>query len=180
MNTLKDQYKNEIKKKLGEEFNIKNEMMIPKLKKIVINMGIAEAKDNFGLIEKAQANTALLAGQKPIITKAKKSIANFKLTKGVPIGLMVTLRGDRMYAFFNKLVGVVLPKVRDFRGVSDESFDGHGNFNLGLKEQTIFPEIDYQNIDKVRGLQVTINTTAKNKEQSKRLLELLGMPFKKS
>ncbi len=179
MNILKDRYQKEVKGKLMEEFNITNKLAVPKITKIVINMGLSDAKDNSGVLEKAAVNLAALSGQKPVITKARKSIAAFKITQGLPIGLMVTLRGDRMYDFFNKLVNIVLPKVRDFRGVSEAGFDSRGNYNLGLKEQIIFPEVDYKNIDKPRGLQLTINTTAQNKQQGKRLLELLGMPFKK-
>lgn len=179
MNRLKQKYLEEVKKQLKEAFAISNDFAVPKLKKIVVNMGIGEAKDNAGLLDKAKVNLGSLSGQSPVITKAKKSIAAFKLTKGQPIGLMVTLRKDKMYAFFDKLVSVVLPKVRDFRGVPDTSFDNRGNYNLGLREQTIFPEIDYRNVDKVRGLQVTITTTAQNKDQGRKLLELLGMPFTK-
>ncbi len=178
--SLKDKYQKEIKKKLKEELKVSNDLALPKLAKVVVNIGISEAKDNEGVLEKAQLNIASLSGQLPVVTHAKKSISAFKLTKGAPIGIMVTLRGNKMYAFLEKLINVVLPKVRDFRGLSDKSFDSQGNFNLGLKEQIIFPEVDYQNIDKVRGLQVTITTTAKTKEQGKRLLELLGMPFKDS
>lgn len=180
MNRLKQKYLEEVKDKLKEEFEFKNTYAVPHIKKVVINMGIGEAKDNEGVLEKAKTNIVSIAGQTPVVTKAKKSIAAFKLTKGQSIGLMVTLRGEKMYAFLDKFMSVVLPKVRDFRGVSDKSFDGAGNFNLGLREQTIFPEIDYRNIDKVRGLQVTITTSAANKEQGRRLLELLGMPFTKN
>lgn len=179
MSGLKDQYM-QVRSKLKEEFGLTNLLAVPKVKKIVINMGIGEAKDNEGVLDKAREAISSLAGQKPVVTKAKKSISSFKLTKGAPIGLMVTLRGSKMYAFFEKLVKVVLPKVRDFKGVAYTSFDTAGNFNLGLREQTLFPEVDYKNVDKVRGLQVTINTTAKNRDQGKRLLELLGMPFQKS
>lgn len=179
MNQIKQKYQEEVNGKLKEEFGILNLMAIPRLNKIVINMGIGEAKDNEGILEKAKVNLVAIAGQRPVVTKAKKSISAFKLTKNAPIGLMVTLRGDKMYAFFDKLVNIVLPKVRDFRGVPDTAFDGQGNYNLGLREQLIFPEVDYKNIDRARGLQITVNTTAQNKEQGKRLLELLGMPFKK-
>ncbi|MBI2022521.1 50S ribosomal protein L5 [Candidatus Daviesbacteria bacterium] len=179
MNRVKQKYLDEIKKQLMSDFNITNPYAVPKLKKIVINMGIGEAKDNSGVLDKTSQALAALTGQKPVVTKAKKSIASFKLTEGAPIGLMVTLRGEKMYAFFDKLTSIVLPKVRDFRGVSTESFDGRGNYNLGVREHTIFPEVDYKLVDKVRGMQVTINTTAENKDQAKKLLELLGMPFKK-
>lgn len=142
-------------------------------------MGVGEAKDSETVLEKTLITVTAIAGQKPVVTKAKKSISSFKLVQGAPIGIMVTLRGEKMYAFFDKLVSIVLPKVRDFRGISDKSFDSQGNFNLGLREQTIFPEVDYKNVDKIRGLQVTIATTAANKEQGRKLLELMGMPFTK-
>ena len=177
MNRLRQEYQDEIKTKLSEELSVKNTFAIPKVNKIVINVGIGEAKDNDSILEKAKDNLTLLSGQKPLVTKAKKSIAAFKLTEGASIGLKVTLRGERMYSFLDKLINIVLPKVRDFRGVSDRSFDKEGNYNLGLREQTIFPETDYKNVDKIRGLQITINTTAKSKEEGRRLLELLGMPF---
>lgn len=180
MAILKDKYTNEVKSKLREEFGLSNALAVPKIRKVVINMGISEAKDNAGILDKTSINIAAITGQKPVITRAKKSISAFKLTVGAPIGLMVTLRGEKMYAFLEKLLNVVLPKVRDFRGVSEGSFDGQGNFNLGLRELGIFPEVNYANIDKTRGLQITINTTARTKEQGKRLLELMGMPFKKS
>lgn len=179
MSIAKDLYVNEVKNKLKEEMGIKNVHAIPKINKIVINIGLADAKDNEGILEKTKTNLALLAGQQPVVTKAKKSISAFKLVAGNPIGLMVTLRGDKMYEFYTKLVNIVLPKVRDFRGVPDTAFDNQGNFNLGLREQIIFPEIDYKNVDRARGMQITINTTAKNREEGRRLLELLGMPFKK-
>lgn len=178
MNRLQEKYLNEIREKLLREFNFKNVMASPKLEKVVISIGAGEAKDDQGILEKISLYLTSLTGQKPVVTLAKKSIANFKLSKGQPVGMMVTLRGVRMFAFLDKLFNVVLPKVRDFRGVSEESFDGTGNFNLGLREQLIFPEVDYKLIDKVRGLAVTIVTTAKN-EQGKRLLELLGLPFQK-
>lgn len=177
MNRLEEKYLKELKNKLKEEFKLANDFSVPKLQKIVINMGIGEAKDNAGVLDKSVINLSAISGQKPVITKAKKSISTFKLIKGAPIGVMVTLRGEKMYSFLDKLINAVLPKVRDFRGVPAKSFDGQGNFNLGLREQTIFPEVDYKNVDKVRGLQVTITTTAQNKEQGKRLLELLGVPF---
>ncbi len=180
VNRLKDKYLKEVKPKLKEELGLKNDMSLPTLKKVVVNMGIGEAKDNQGILDKAKINLGALAGQKPVVTKAKKSISAFKLTVGAPIGLMVTLRGEKMYAFLDKLINVVLPKVRDFRGLSDMSFDTQGNFNFGLRELTIFPEVDYKNIDRDRGMQITVATTAKNKEQGKRLLELLGVPFKKA
>lgn len=178
MNRLKDKYLKEIQTKLQQELGIKNKMAVPTVKKIVINMGLGEAKDNSGILEKVKVYFAQLAGQTPVVTLAKKSIANFKLAKGQPIGIMVTLRGDKMYAFLDKLVNIVLPKVRDFRGISQSSFDSKGNLNIGLKEQTIFPEVDYKSIDKTRGLAITITTSAKNKDEGKKLLEYLGMPFR--
>ena len=180
MNRLKQKYNEEIKAKLTEELGVKNIHALPRLVKIVINMAVSEGKDNGSIIEKALNNITVISGQKAMVTKAKKSISAFKLTEGQSIGVMVTLRGERMYAFLDKLVSIVLPKVRDFRGVSDKSFDGQGNYNLGLREQILFPEVDYKTIDRIRGLQITINTTAKNKEHGKKLLELLGMPFAKA
>ena len=180
MNRLKQKYLEEVKNKLSEELNIKNPHALPRIIKVVVNMAVSEGKDNSSVIEKAAANVTALSGQKAMITKAKKSISTFKLTEGSPIGVMATLRGEKMYAFLDKLINIVLPKVRDFRGVSDKSFDGQGNFNLGLREQILFPEVDYKSIDRLRGLQVTINTSAHNKEHGKKLLELLGMPFAKN
>lgn len=179
MDTLQAKYLKDIRPKLMDEFKINNVFDVPKLSKIVINIGLAEAKDNAGILDNAKNVLMSLSGQIPVVTKAKKSIAAFKLTKGAPIGLMVTLRRKKMYAFMDKLVNIVLPKVRDFRGVSEASFDARGNFNLGFREQAIFPEVNFKDVDKLRGLQVTINTTAQDKERGKRLLELLGMPFKK-
>lgn len=177
MNRLKQKYNDEVKAKLTEELGIKNIHALPRLIKVVVNMAVSEGKENGSVIEKALGNITVISGQKAMITKAKKSISAFKLTEGQPIGVMVTLRGEKMYAFLDKLINIVLPKVRDFRGVSDKSFDGQGNYNLGLREQILFPEIDYKNIDRIRGLQITINTSAKDKEAGKKLLELLGMPF---
>lgn len=179
-NRLKVKYLKEVKPKLKEELGIKNDLSLPEIKKIVVNMGIGEAKDNTSILDKAQINLAALTGQQVVITKAKKSISSFKLVQGAPIGLMTTLRGEKMYAFLDKLINIVLPKVRDFRGLSDQSFDTQGNFNLGLRELTIFPEVDYKNVDKTRGMQITITTSAQDKQQGKKLLELLGVPFKKS
>ena len=178
MQRLKDKYMNEIRSKLQEELGLKNKLAVPSVQKIVINIGLGEAKDNAGILEKAKVYFVQLAGQMPEVTLAKKSIASFKVAKGQPIGMMVTLRGDKMYAFLDKLVNIVLPKVRDFRGISASSFDSFGNLNIGLKEQTIFPEVDYKSVDKTRGLAVTITTTAKTKAEGKKLLEYLGMPFK--
>ena len=179
MNRLKQKYLEEVQKSLQGELSVTNLLAVPKVEKVVINMGIGEAKDNEGILEKARSVITSLAGQKPVVTRANHSISAFKLTQGSAIGLMVTLRGERMYAFLDKLFNVVLPKVRHFRGLSDESFDGRGNYNLGLREQMIFPEVDYKDVDKPRGLQITITTTAQNKNEGRRLLELLGMPFKK-
>ncbi|MBI4036412.1 50S ribosomal protein L5 [Candidatus Daviesbacteria bacterium] len=178
MSRLKDKYLKEVLPKLMTELSLKNIWAVPRLGKVVINVGLGEAKDNQGILEKVSSYLTALSGQKPRITSAKRSIANFKLSKGQPIGLMVTLRGDKMYSFLDKLFNIVLPKLRDFRGISADSFDSSGNFTLGLKEQLIFPEVDYKTIDKIRGLAVTIVTSGK-KEEGKRLLELLGMPFKK-
>src|SRR5438876_441320 len=151
MNRLKQKYADEVKKKLQEEFGVKNVHALPRLRKIVVNMGLAEAKDSDTILEKSLANLTAITGQKPVVTKAKKSISTFKLVQGQPIGIMVTLRGERMYVFLDKLINVVLPKVRDFRGVSPTAFDPQGNFNLGLREQVLFPEVDYKNVDKIRG-----------------------------
>ena len=180
MNRLKRKYNEEIKANLAAELGVKNPHALPRLVKVVVNMAVSEGKENNSVIDKASANITVISGQKAMVTHAKKSIAAFKLVEGAPIGVMVTLRGEKMYAFLDKLINIVLPKVRDFRGVSDKSFDGQGNFNLGLREQILFPEIDYKTIDRIRGLQITINTSAKDKEAGKKLLELLGMPFAKA
>ena len=179
MNRLKEKYMNEVVKKLQDELGLKNKLALPRVIKVVISIGLGEAKDKPDILEKVKVYLSALAGQTPVVTLAKKSIATFKVTKGQPIGMMVTLRGSRMYAFLDKLISIVLPKVRDFKGVSDSSFDSFGNLNIGLKEQIIFPEVDYKLVDKTRGLAVTITTTGKNREQGKKLLEYLGMPFKK-
>ncbi|MBQ9949146.1 MAG: 50S ribosomal protein L5 [Clostridia bacterium] len=173
---LKLKYK-EIVPQLIERFGYKNPMEVPKLVKIVMNMGLGADKDNPKGIEAAVGDLAIIAGQKPVITKAKKSVANFKVRQGMNIGAKVTLRGDRMFYFADKLINIVLPRVRDFRGVSDSSFDGRGNYAMGLKEQLIFPEINYDDVDKVRGMDIVFVTTAKTDEEAKALLELLGMPF---
>lgn len=178
MNRLKEKYNNEVMDKLQKEFGLKNKLSVPRVKKIVINIGLGEAKDNAGILDKVKVYFSALAGQMPVVTLAKKSIASFKVAKGQPIGMMATLRGDKMFAFLDKLINIVLPKVRDFKGISAKSFDAEGNLNLGIKEQVIFPEVDYKTIDKTRGLAVTITTTAKNKEEGRKLLEYLGMPFK--
>lgn len=178
MNRLKEKYTKEVQQKLLSELGLKNKLAVPRVSKIVISIGLGEAKDNAGILDKAKVYLSALAGQTPVITYAKKSIATFKVTKGQPIGMMVTLRGDRMYAFLDKLISVVLPKVRDFKGISVNSFDNSGNLNIGLKEQTIFPEVDYKTIDRTRGLAVTITTTAQNPAVGKKLLGHLGMPFR--
>lgn len=164
--------------KLQKELGLKNRLAVPRLEKIVISIGLGEAKDNSSVLEKVRVYFSKLSGQTPVITKAKKSIASFKVSRGQPIGMMVTLRGDKMYAFLDKLISIVLPKVRDFKGISQNSFDERGNLNIGLKEQTIFPEVDYKSVDKVRGLAITITTSAKNKEEGRKLLEYFGLPFK--
>lgn len=179
INRLKEKYINEVVKKLQDEFGLKNKLAVPTIKKVVISIGLGEAKDNEGILDKVKVYLTALAGQKPIVTLAKKSIATFKVSTGQPIGMMVTLRGIRMYAFLDKFINIVLPKVRDFRGISDKSFDSFGNLNIGIREQTIFPEVDYKTVDKIRGLAITIATSAKDKNHGKKLLEYLGMPFKK-
>jgi large subunit ribosomal protein L5 len=162
-----------------EKFSYKNKMEVPKIEKIVINMGLGEAKDNAKVIENALGDLTVIAAQKPVTTKAKKSIAAFKLRAGMPIGCKVTLRGEKMYSFASKLINIALPRVRDFRGVSADSFDGRGNYTLGVKEQIMFPEIRYDKIDKVRGMDIVFVTTAKTDEEARELLRLFGMPFKK-
>ncbi len=175
---LKDRYVNEVRAKLKEEFSYKNEMQIPKMSKIVLNMGVGEASHNSKLAESIVNQLTKIAGQKALSTKAKKSIASYKLREGMPVGAMVTLRGERMYDFFQKLVCVVLPRIRDFRGVSPKSFDGRGNYTFGLKEQSLFPEIHYDEIDIVKGMNVSIITTAHSDDEARSLLRHLGMPFK--
>ncbi|NLW22804.1 MAG: 50S ribosomal protein L5 [Tissierellia bacterium] len=176
---LKEKYQNEVVPALMERFQYKNIMEVPRLEKIVLNMGVGEAKDNPKALESAVNELALISGQKPVVTKAKKSIANFKLRQGMKVGAKVTLRGDRMYDFLDKLMNISLPRVRDFRGVSSSSFDGRGNYALGIREQLIFPEIDYDMVDSIRGLDIVIVTTAKTDEEAKAFLELMGMPFRK-
>ncbi|MEK7616728.1 MAG: 50S ribosomal protein L5 [Patescibacteria group bacterium] len=178
MQRLKEKYLNQIRQKLQQELGLKSSLEVPHVEKIVISMGLGDAKDNSSILEKAKVYLAALSGQIPVVTRAKKSISTFKLSKGQTIGVMITLRGDRMYSFLDKLVSVVLPKVRDFKGIQLSSFDTHGNLNIGLKEQIIFPEVDYKTIDKTRGLAVTIATVAKTKEEGRKLLEYLGMPFR--
>lgn len=179
MNRLQEKYQNEISKKMMEKFNYSSVMEVPKVEKIVLNIGLGEAVANPKVIEEAVAELTQIAGQKPVVTKAKKSIANFKLREGMPIGCKVTLRADKMYDFLDKLVSITLPRVRDFRGVSATSFDGRGNYTLGIKEQIIFPEINYDKVNKLRGMDIVIVTSAKTNEEAKYLLQELGMPFKK-
>jgi len=176
---LRDYYRAECVPRMMQEFRYKSPMQVPKLQKIVVNIGLGEAIQNIKLLESASTELALVTGQKSVVTRAKKSIAAFKLREGMPIGCMVTLRRDRMYYFFDKLVNVVLPRVRDFRGVSERAFDGRGNYTLGIQEQIIFPEIDYDKIDKVRGMNITIVTSAPTDEEGKFLLKLLGVPFRR-
>ena len=177
MNRLYAQYKNEAVPALREKFGYTNVMQIPKLDKVVVSMGVGEAKDNSKAIDAAVADLATITGQKPLVTRAKKSIANFHLRAGSPIGCKVTLRGERMYEFIDKLFNAALPRVRDFRGVSDKAFDGRGNYSLGIKEQLIFPEIEYDKIDKVRGMDIIFVTSANTDEEARELLRFLGMPF---
>lgn len=179
MGALKDIYEKECVPALKEEFGYNNAMQIPQIKKIVLNMGLGEAVTNPKIVEGAAEELTRIAGQKAIITKAKKSIATFKLREGMPIGCCVTLRGDKMYDFFSKLVNIALPRVRDFRGLSPKGFDGRGNYSMGVQEQIIFPEIDYDKIDKIKGLNITIVTSANTNEEGRSLLKMLGMPFKK-
>ena len=177
MSPLKEKYKKEVVPRMMELFGYKNVMEVPSLEKIAFNIGLGEAIQNAKALEAAERDLAAISGQHPVITRAKKSIAAFKLRSGMPIGLKVTLRGERMYHFFDKLVNVTLPRMREFHGVSRNSFDGKGSYTLGIKEQTIFPEIESDKVDKVRGLEVSIITTAKTDEEGRQLLELLGMPF---
>lgn len=179
MNRLQERYTNEIRANLIKKFNYTSSMQCPKLEKIVINMGVGEAVANPKALEDAVAELTQIAGMKPVITKAKKSIANFKLREGMPIGCKVTLRGERMYEFFDKLVSISLPRVRDFHGVSTTAFDGRGNYTLGVKEQIIFPEIQYDKVNKLRGMDIVVVTNAKTNEEAKALLTELGMPFAK-
>lgn len=180
MTNLQELYEKEIKEKLKKDLSIANPMALPRLTKIVINIGLGEALENKKALQTAGEQLAAISGQKPIVTHAQRSIATYKLVAGDPIGLKVTLRGKRMYVFLQKIISVVLPRMRDFRGIDDAKFDGRGNYTLGFREQIVFPEIEYSKIDKTRGLEVTIVTTAQTDAHAKRLLELLGMPFKKS
>ena len=179
MSRYKELYDNTIVDALTEKFNYKNAMEVPKLAKIVINMGVGEAKENAKVLDSAVSDLEKISGQKPVITKAKKSVANFKIREGMPIGCKVTLRGESMYEFADRLINLALPRVRDFRGVNPNAFDGRGNYALGIKEQLIFPEIDYDKIDKVRGMDIIFVTTAKTDEEARELLAQFGMPFAK-
>jgi large subunit ribosomal protein L5 len=175
---LKERYEKEVRPALMKEFGFHNPMQAPRLEKIVVNMGLGEAINNGKIIDASVAQLAAIAGQKPVVTKARKSIANFKLRQGQSIGAMVTLRGDRMYEFFDRLVSIALPRVRDFKGVSPKAFDGKGNYTLGVREQIIFPEINYDQVEKIKGLNITVVTTARDDEGGRALLRLLGMPFR--
>jgi len=177
---MEEKYTTEVGPRLKTVLGYDNAMRLPRLKKIVLNIGLGEATQEAKALEAAEKDLATISGQHPVTTRAKKSISAFKLRAGVPIGMMVTLRGKRMYDFFDKLVNVVLPRFRDFRGVSRDSFDGRGNYTLGMKEQIVFPEIDYDKVDKIRGLEVTIVTTGKNDDEARTLLELMGMPFRRT
>ena len=177
MTTMRAKYEQEVKKALMEKFGYKSPMQIPKLEKIVINIGVGEAKDNAKALEAAANDLAIITGQQPVITKAKKSVANFKIREGMNLGCKVTLRGDKMYEFIDRLFNIALPRVRDFRGINPNSFDGRGNYALGIKEQLIFPEIDYDKIDKLRGMDVIFVTTANTDEEARELLSLMGAPF---
>lgn len=179
MSRLRDQYNETIVDEMMKKFEYKNKMQVPKLDKIVINMGVGEAKDNAKLLEAAVKDLEIISGQKAVVTKAKKSVANFKLREGMSIGCKVTLRGEKMYEFADRLINLALPRVRDFRGINPNSFDGRGNYALGIKEQLIFPEIEYDKIDKVRGMDVIFVTTANTDEEARELLTLFGMPFSK-
>lgn len=179
MSRLKDKYQKEVISALMERYGYKNVMEVPRLNKVVLNIGLGEAIQNAKALESAEADLSAISGQHPVITRAKRSIANFKLRAGMPIGMKVTLHGERMYDFLDKLINAVLPRVREFSGVSPDAFDGRGNYTLGLREQIAFPEIDYDKIEKLRGLEVAIATTAKTDEEGRHLLELLGMPFAK-
>jgi large subunit ribosomal protein L5 len=178
MSRLKETYEQDLMPALTKEFRYTSPMQVPRLEKIVLNIGLGEAIQNIKVLDAAMEELALIAGQRPVVTRARKSIASFKLREGMPIGCMVTLRKGRMYDFFDKLVNVALPRVRDFRGLSDKALDGRGNFTLGIKEHIIFPEIDYDKIDKIKGLNITIVTTAKTDEEGKSLLKMMGMPFR--
>jgi large subunit ribosomal protein L5 len=177
---LREKYDTEVLRALREQFQYGNVMQVPKVTKVVVNIGMGEALTDANALDKAADDVAAITGQKPIINRAKKSIANFRLREGNPIGVSATLRGERMYEFLDRLIAAALPRIRDFQGLNPNAFDGRGNYSLGVREQLIFPEIDYDKVDKVRGMQVTIVTTAKNDEEGRRLLELMGMPFRKT
>ena len=179
MNRIRERYQKELVPALVKGLNLRNVMEVPRIKKVIVNIGLGEALDNPKALDAAVIDLTAITGQKPIVTKAKKSVANFKLREGRQIGAVVTMRGERMWDFLDRLMNIVLPRVRDFRGVSPESFDGRGNYTLGLREQIIFPEIEYDKVDKVRGMEITIVTSASNDDQAKMLLQLLGMPFRK-
>lgn len=176
---LKDRYQNEISPALMKSLHLSNTMQVPRIRKVIVNVGVGEALDNAKALDAAVGDIVQITGQKPIVTKARKSIANFKLREGRQIGVKVTLRGDRMWAFLDRLMNIALPRVRDFRGISSNAFDGRGNYTLGLREQLVFPEIDYDKIDKLRGMEISIVTTARNDEEGRQLLQMLGMPFRK-
>jgi large subunit ribosomal protein L5 len=178
MSRLKDRYTADVVPALKKEFGYKNVMAIPRIEKVVVNMGLGEATQNAKIVDTGVDELGRVTGQKPVVTRAKKSIAQFKVRKGMPIGTMVTLRGERMWEFLDRLMSVALPRVRDFRGVSPRGFDGRGNYTLGLKDQLLFPEIDYMKVDKARGMNISVVTTAKTDEESRKLLQLLGMPFR--
>ncbi len=178
MSRLRQRYEQDVIPALRKEFGYKNVMAIPKIEKVVVNMGLGEATQNAKIVDAGADEIARVTGQKPVITRAKKSIAQFKVRKGMPIGTMVTLRGERMWEFLDRLISVALPRVRDFRGVSPRGFDGRGNYTLGLKDQLLFPEIDYMKVDKARGMNISVGTSAKTDEESRKLLQLLGMPFR--
>jgi len=180
LNRAREFYEKEIVPAMMEKFSYKNKMAVPKIEKVVVNVGLGEAKENAKAIDAASGDITIVTGQKPIVTKAKKSVANFKLRQGMPIGVKVTLRGEKMYSFVDRVINVALPRVRDFQGVSGEAFDGRGNYTLGIREQIIFPEISYENIDKIRGMNVIIVTTANSDEEAYELLRLFGMPFKRA
>ena len=179
MNRLREFYDTEVVDAMMKKFSYKNKLAVPKIEKVVVNMGLGEAKDNAKIIDNAVSDMSIITAQKPIVTKAKKSVAAFKLRQGMPIGCKVTLRGDKMCSFVDRLINVALPRVRDFRGVNAEAFDGRGNYTLGIKEQLMFPEIQYDKIDKIRGMDIVFVTTAKTDEEARELLAIYGMPFKK-
>lgn len=176
---LKARYKNEVAPALMKELNLENEMQLPRIQKVVVNIGVGEALDNAKALDAAVADMTQITGQKPVIQKARKSIANFKLREGRAIGVKVTLRGERMWSFLDRLLNIALPRVRDFRGISPDAFDGRGNYTLGLREQLVFPEIEYDKIDKLRGLEISIVTSARTDDKARRMLQMLGMPFRK-